>query len=114
MGKKRKAQGESTERLSRIQRRFSVVLYMLEFAALGYPWMMVGEKKYSVVTFALKFKRDGIDALVQQAGIEPNVLYEIGVKVNLGIFAFFVLVGIFYLATVFLLSKENNQVKDTI
>ncbi len=40
MGEKRKAQGESTERLSRIQRRFSVVLYMLEFAALGYPWMI--------------------------------------------------------------------------
>ncbi len=110
MGKKRKAQGESTERLSRIQRRFSVVLYMLEFAALGYPWMMVGEKKYSVVTFALKFKRDGIDSLVQQAGIEPNVLYEVGVKVNLGIFAFFVLVGIFYLATVFARKNWNINI----
>lgn len=87
MGKKRKGKGASSERLSRIQRRFSVTLYMLAFAALFYPWMMVGEKKYSVVTFALEFKKNGIDSLVRQAGLETNALYEPGVKINLGIFA---------------------------
>lgn len=110
MGKKGKAKGVSSERLSRIQRRFSVILYMLAFASLGYPWMLVGGKKYSVVTFALRFKKEGIDSLVQQAGIEPNDLYEIGVKINLGIFGLFVLLGIFYLVTIFMRKNWNINI----
>lgn len=101
MGKKRKTKGVSLERLLKIQRRFSVILYILLFAAMGYPWMMVGEKKYSVVTFAWKFKKEGIDYFVGQAGLKPNELYELGVKINLGIFALLAALGIFYLITVF-------------
>ena len=110
MGKKRKGKGASSERLSRIQRRFSVTLYMLAFAALFYPWMMVGEKKYSVVTFALEFKKNGIEPLVRQAGLEPNALYEPGVKINLGIFALFAVLGVFYLVTVFARKNWNINI----
>lgn len=101
MGKKRKGKGVSSEHLLKIQRRFSVILYMLLFAAMGYPWMMIGEKKYSVVTFAWKFRKEGIDYFVGQAGLEPNELYGLGVKINLGIFALLVALGIFYLITMF-------------
>lgn len=101
MGKQGKTKGVSSERLLKIQRRFSVILYMLLFAAMGYPWMMIGEKKYSVVTFAWKFKKEGIDYFVRQAGLEPNELFGLGVKINLGIFALLVALGIFYLITVF-------------
>ena len=60
---------EISDRQRRIQRRFSVIMYLLIFAALCYPWIMVGEKRYNLVSFALCLKEEGAESIVRRAGL---------------------------------------------
>ena len=66
---------EISDRQRRIQRRFSVIMYLLIFAALCYPWIMVGEKRYNLVSFALCLKAEGAESIVRRAGLFPARRY---------------------------------------
>lgn len=99
---KRKKRNSSRGRFIRMQRRFSVAMYALILAVLCYPWMLIGTERLSLFTFMIRMKRDGIDSLVMQAGMEPNPSYEVGVKVNLVLFLVFAMTSLFYMITIFI------------
>lgn len=96
---------EISDRQRRIQRRFSVIMYLLIFAALCYPWIMVGEKRYNLVSFALCLKAEGAESIVRRAGLLPDPSYYGGLWASLWIYLAFAAVCVLYLA-VMLLGKS--------
>lgn len=108
--KRGKQKRVSKDRLSRVQQIFSVVMYVLIFGALGFPWMLIGDKRYSLVTFALQMREQGIDSLVMEAGLMPDPTYEGGVKAHLTVFFIFAVVCLFYLVTVFMKKNWNVNI----
>lgn len=105
--KKRSGRGVKRGRLERVQRIFSVVIYVLINGGFWYPWMLVGDKRYSLASFVLKMKRDGIGSLTAQADLAPDPAYAGGVRVNLALFLLVAVLSVFYLVTV-IIRKDWN------
>ena len=63
---------EISDRQRRLQRRFSLIMYLLIFAALCFPWIMVGEKRYNLISFAMCLKTEGAESIVARAGLMPD------------------------------------------
>lgn len=89
------------KRRERMQRRFSVIMYLFIFAALCYPWIMVGDKRYNLISFALCLKREGAAAIVQRAGLEPDPSYAGGMSASLWIYLIYAVLCVLYLVTMF-------------
>lgn len=100
--KRGKQRDRKKEHLTRVQRTFSTVLYALVFGSLCYPWMLIGDKRYSLAAFVLRLKKNGVDFFVEKAGLSSDPVYAGGVKVNLALFLVFILLSLFYLVTVFI------------
>ena len=98
--KRRSKHGGENGRLARVQRVFSVVMYVLICGCLCCPWMLIGDKRYSLWAFALQMKRDGIASLVVQAGFTTDPAYGAGAKVNLALYFVLAVLSVFYLVTV--------------
>lgn len=100
----------SKNRLSRVQRVFSVVMYVLVFGALGFPWMLIGDTRYSLAAFVLQMRKKGVRSLVVQAGLEPDPVYRGGVRVHLTMFLVFAVLSVVYMLTVFLKKNWNVNI----
>ncbi len=98
MGKMEK---EISDRQRRIQRRFSFTMYLLIFAALCYPWIMIGEKRYNLISFALCLKAEGAESIVERAGLLPDPSYAGGLWASLGFYLIFAVMCVIYLAAMF-------------
>lgn len=93
---------EVSDRQRRIQRRFSLIIYVLIFGVLCYPWIMVGDKRFNLVSFALCLKAEGAESIVERAGLLPDPSYGGGLWASLGFYLIFAVMCVFYLATMFL------------
>ena len=98
MGKEK----EITNRMRRIQQRFSVIMYLFIFATLCYPWITVGGERYNLISFAVCLKTEGAASIVERAGFPPDPSYAGGFLVNLWLYFVFFLLCLLYLITVFL------------
>ena len=92
---------EISDRQRRIQRRFSFTMYLLIFAALCYPWIMIGEKRYNLISFALCLKAEGAESIVERAGLLPDPSYAGGLWASLGFYLIFAVMCVIYLAAMF-------------
>ncbi len=88
---------EISDQQRRLQRRFSLIMYLLVFAALCYPWIMIGEKRYNLISFALCLKTEGAESIVARAGLMPDPSYEMGLWVSVWIYLAFAAVCVLYL-----------------
>ena len=92
---------EISDRQRRLQRRFSLIMYLLIFAALCYPWIMVGEKRYNLISFAMCLKTEGAESIVARAGLMPDPSYSSGLWVSVWIYLAFAVVCGLYLVIMF-------------
>lgn len=93
---------ELTGKNQHIQRRFSVIMYLLIFGVLCYPWIMVGEQRYNLITFAMCLKTEGAASIIKQAGLLPDPSYAGGLTINLWLYFLFFVLCMVYLLTVYL------------
>lgn len=93
---------EITERREHIQRRFSIIMYLLIFGALCYPWIMVGEERYNLISFAMCLRKEGAESIVLRAGLTPDPSYAGGLYASLWLYFGFAVLCVLYVATVFL------------
>lgn len=91
-----------TNRKRRIQRRFSVIMYLCIFAALCYPWITIGEVRYNLVSFAMCLKTEGAASIVERAGAAPDPSYAVGLTANLCLYLVFFVLCVLYLITMFI------------
>ncbi len=91
-----------TNRRQRIQRRFSVIMYLCIFAALCYPWIMIGEVRYNLVSFAMCLKTEGAASIIERAGVAPDPSYAVGLAANLYMYLVFFIFCVLYLITMYL------------
>ena len=83
-GVKKEGRGRTApDRQERIQMIYSLVVYGLCLGALCYPWIMLGEKRYTLFFFARSIKAEGVDAVLARAGVTPDTSYEGGINVSL-------------------------------
>ena len=66
--KRGKQRDRKKEHLTRVQRTFSTVLYALVFGSLCYPWMLIGDKRYSLAAFVLRLKKKRCGFLCGESG----------------------------------------------
>lgn len=92
----------TTNRRRRIQRRFSVIIYLCIFAALCYPWIMIGKVRYNLLSFAKCLKTEGAASIIERAGVAPDPSYEVGLTINLCLYLVFFIFGVLYLITMYL------------
>ncbi len=92
---------EISDRQRRLQRRFSLIMYLFIFAALCYPWIMVGEKRYNLISFAMCLKTEGAESIVARAGLMPDPSYSSGLWVSVWIYLAFAAVCGLYLVIMF-------------
>lgn len=96
---------KSVSRRERMQRRFSFVMYLLIFAALCYPWIMIGPKRYNLISFAICLKKEGTESIVLRAGLPPDPSYSGGLSFSLWAYLIFAVLCLLYLVTV-LIGKD--------
>ena len=91
----------------RMQRCFSLIMYLLIFAVLCYPWIMIGEERYNLISFAACLKREGAQSIVLRAGLVPDPSYEGGLTFSLWAYLVFAVLCLLYLVTMFLGKNWN-------
>lgn len=100
-GVKKEGRGRTApDRQERIQMIYSLVVYGLCLGALCYPWIMLGEKRYTLFFFARSIKAEGVDAVLARAGVTPDTSYEGGINVSLLLYLIFAVCCLCYVVTV--------------
>lgn len=91
---------EITARRERMQRRFSVIIYLFIFGALCYPWIMVGEERYNLISFAMCLRTEGAQSIVLRAELTPDPSYAGGLSASLWFYLVFSVLCVLYVLTI--------------
>lgn len=105
-----KKEKDMEDRQVRIQQRFSAVMYVLILAVLCYPWIMLGEHRYNLISFALCLKAEGAESIVLRAGLTADPSYAGALYFSLCAYGVYALLCIAYLITVFFKKDWNVNV----
>lgn len=104
---KKKSMIKEYNRLEDVQRRFSICMYLVGFAALFYPWMLIGEKRYHLLSFAFLWRREGTAAVLELAGEAYDPSYSGGFGICLTLFLVYAVFSLAYFVTVIFRKKWN-------
>lgn len=107
MSGQKKTGFKEKDRLKVIQKRYSAIMYLLAFSSLFYPWMVIGGKRYSLCSFVLLWRREGINEVLKRAGVPRDISYDGGFGVFFVLLLIYILLSVFYFATM-LLEKNWN------
>lgn len=77
-------------------------MYLCIFAALCYPWIMIGEVRYNLLSFAKCLKTEGAASIIERAGVAPDPSYVAGLAVSLYMYLAFFILCVLYLITMYL------------
>ena len=94
------------------KRLTSISFYMVSLIVFFCPWMAVGAQHYNPVQFAILLKENGIERILEQAqlGVENADIYNIIIKIELAVWAIFLLLSLFYIICVFTGKKWKTNV----
>lgn len=87
------------DRISRNQKLFSCIVYILNILMLFFPWIAVGDKRYNIFQMAAELKGAGIDGLAADASLftlNTNTL-KVGIGVECGLFFMFLFFAVMYM-----------------
>lgn len=87
------------DRISRNQKLFSCIVYILNILMLFFPWIAVGDKRYNIFQMAAELKGAGIDGLAADASLftlNTNTL-KVGIGVECGLFFMFFFFAVMYM-----------------
>ena len=103
-------------RIKKKKRIPSVVMYGINVIMLLIPWLTVGERKLNLFQFAFKFMNVGIDGIMQEAGITyyEAAQLQVGIVMELGLFAIAALASIIYLALMISGRKTNLNILNIV
>lgn len=104
---KNNSEPKENNRSGVVQRRFSLCMYLAAFAALFYPWLLIGEERYNVFSFAFLWRREGTAAVLDLAGVPYDPSYGGGFGICLTLFLVYTVLSLFYVATVLFRKKWN-------
>lgn len=108
MTKTEKAKKSAGKERSQVrQRRFSLLMYLMNFGALFYPWMLIGDKRYHFLSFTVFWRREGTAAVLNAAGVPYDPSYSGGFGICLALLLVYVILSMFYFLTV-LIGKNWN------
>lgn len=88
------------DKLKAIQKRYSAGMYLLAFASLFYPWMVIGKKRYSLASFGTAWLKDGTARMLERAGAQEDLSYGGGFCVFFGVLLLYLILSAVYLGTV--------------
>ncbi len=97
-------------RRERIQRRFSMIMYLLMSGALFYPWIMIGDERFNLISFAIRLKTKGAESIVRQAGLAPDPSYAGGLSASLWLYLGFAILCALYILTIVLRKDWNINI----
>lgn len=106
-GRKKKTEAVEKDRLRHVQRRFSVIMYLVNFAALFYPWMVIGDKRYHFLSFAIFWKKEGTASVLDTAGVPYDPSYSGGFGICLVLLLAYAVLSVFYFVTVLIRKSWN-------
>jgi len=103
-------------RIKKKKRIPSVVMYGINLIMLLIPWLTVGDRKLNIFQFAFKFMSVGIDGIMQEAGITyyEAAQLQVGVMMELGLFAIAILASIIYLVLMISGRKTNLNIVNIV
>jgi len=94
----------------------SVVMYGINLLILMFPWLTVGEQKINIFQFVFKFINIGMEGIIQEAGITyyEAAQLQVGVSMELGLFAISTLVSVIYLLLMISGRKTNLNIVNIV
>lgn len=91
------------------KRIFSTVMYLMNIIIVLLPWLTVGNEKLNLIQFTMKFRDIGMEGIAKLSGFsqEEVAQLQVGVMIELGGLAIFIIMAVLHLLLT-LLGKKSR------